>query len=434
MSSQAQQRMSLGDTEKAFRLVQQLAGEIGIRVAGTEPEKKGVAVLQETFQTMGLETQLQTFPQPVWEETNAILEVIGEECLSVTSPCFGGIGEVVGDVVAVGDPLTPNQVEGLDLKDKIGLVDGRDVVRDYPDHPQTDLLTTCGVKGLIFLAGQGQFGGVPQAYYNFKRWFHGGTPLSLITSYAEGVHLAGKRVRMRVEASVGWSESMNLVAEIRGCERPEETVVVSAHHDTTPTSPGAMDNAGGCGVVVELARIFSQGLAPKRTIRFILFGGHETGLHGSEHWLRTHLSEINQCVAIINFDGIGSPDGDDFALILGSKYWESQIEKAITLAGKPVKTAIGPGGVDMVNFAALGIAAVNFGQHGMQRAHTQLDNIHFVSPQGMETALCCSAALLSALTDGPSSTGYESMQTKTSWDQLAQVRRYCNRWGWGITS
>src|SRR5882724_11069713 len=46
----------------------------------------------------------------------------------------------------------------------------------------------------------------------------------------------------------------NLVVERRGTQRPDEIVILGAHYDTVPTTPGADDNASAVAVLIESAR------------------------------------------------------------------------------------------------------------------------------------------------------------------------------------
>lgn len=424
----AAHRLQACSSTAAYAHMVHLAGEIGVRVAGTDNEQAGIQYLAEVFSRIGYLPVIEAFPHPVWQEKYTRLETFEGGSIPAISPCFGGAGSIKGQVIPVGDPLTTAQLDNLDLNGKIAMVDGRDVEIDYPDGPQTDLLTGHGVIGIVYVAGKEQHGGLPQAYYNFKRWFHGGTPVSLIISFADTQQLRYKMVRMSVETEVRWSQSANVIAELYGSEYPDEWVIVSAHHDTTATSPGASDNAGGCAIVTELARVFKNTGTPKRSIRFILFGGHETGLHGSEAWLRKHIAEIQQVVAVINFDGQGTLNAKDDALMLGSQTWSDLVEYAIKSSGHTMMTQTAPGGVDSTNFAVMSIPVVNFGRHGDARFHTPADNLNGTDPQGLVAALECSCVLLSSAADDLQTTLSDRVPLK----QLHAARSYGSRWGWGI--
>jgi hypothetical protein len=75
----------------------------------------------------------------------------------------------------------------------------------------------------------------------------------------------------------------NIIAEVKGAAHPEEIVIIGAHFDAVPDSPGADDNGTGTAATMELARIFRDA-APKRTLRFVFFNVEEPGLVGSRKY------------------------------------------------------------------------------------------------------------------------------------------------------
>jgi carboxypeptidase Q len=103
----------------------------------------------------------------------------------------------------------------------------------------------------------------------------------------------------------------NVVAEIRGSERPDEWILIGAHLDSWDFGTGAQDNGSGAVSVLEVARaIMSLGKAPRRSIRFALWGGEEQGIFGSYAYTQTHKGELKKCVAVLNTDnGAGHPKG-----------------------------------------------------------------------------------------------------------------------------
>ncbi len=103
----------------------------------------------------------------------------------------------------------------------------------------------------------------------------------------------------------------NVVAEIRGSERPDEWILIGAHLDSWDFGTGALDNGTGAVSVLEIARaLMALGKAPRRSVRLALWGGEEQGLLGSYAYTQTHKSELNQCVAVLNTDnGAGHPKG-----------------------------------------------------------------------------------------------------------------------------
>ncbi len=109
----------------------------------------------------------------------------------------------------------------------------------------------------------------------------------------------------------GETQVNNVIAEIRGSERPEEWILIGAHLDSWDFGTGAQDNGAGTVSVLEVARVLmTLGKSPRRTVRFALWGGEEQGLLGSYAWVQAHKSELSKCVAVLNTDnGAGHPRG-----------------------------------------------------------------------------------------------------------------------------
>lgn len=105
------------------------------------------------------------------------------------------------------------------------------------------------------------------------------------------------------------SESANVIAEIRGREKPEEIVLIGAHLDTWDVGQGAHDDGAGCAIVMETMRLLEElDLTPRRTIRAVLFTNEENGLRGGRDYAERHRRELH--VAAIESDsGGGTPRG-----------------------------------------------------------------------------------------------------------------------------
>ncbi len=95
----------------------------------------------------------------------------------------------------------------------------------------------------------------------------------------------------------------NVVADIPGTENPDQYVIVGAHYDSVPVGSGALDNGTGVAAALEAARILlKSGAQPKRTIRFVLFAGEESGLIGSRAYVDSHPDLLPQISAMYNMD------------------------------------------------------------------------------------------------------------------------------------
>jgi len=119
-------------------------------------------------------------------------------------------------------------------------------------------------------------------------------------------------IRIAIENQVtGETQVNNVVAEIRGSERPDEWILVGAHLDSWDFGTGAQDNGTGTVSVLEAARVLAAlPKAPRRSVRFALWGGEEEGLLGSYAYSESHKAELDKCIAVLNTDnGAGHPTG-----------------------------------------------------------------------------------------------------------------------------
>ncbi len=100
----------------------------------------------------------------------------------------------------------------------------------------------------------------------------------------------------------------NVVADLVGSEFPDEYVIVGGHLDSWDGAEGAQDNGTGVASTLEAARLIaSLSVKPRRTLRFVLFGGEEQGLFGSLGYLKTHAAELPHISAVLIHDGGASP-------------------------------------------------------------------------------------------------------------------------------
>ena len=105
---------------------------------------------------------------------------------------------------------------------------------------------------------------------------------------------AGETIKMEVELAVEYQDEdlngYNTIAEIPGTDLKDEIVMLGGHLDSWHGATGATDNAVGCSVAMEAARIIKAlDLKPRRTIRVALWTGEEQGLLGSRAYVDEHF-------------------------------------------------------------------------------------------------------------------------------------------------
>jgi Zn-dependent M28 family amino/carboxypeptidase len=131
----------------------------------------------------------------------------------------------------------------------------------------------------------------------------------------------------------GTNDSENVVAFIKGSEKPEEVIVLSAHYDHVGTDKngnvynGADDDGSGTVAMLEIAQAFQQavkdGNGPKRSILFLHVTGEEIGLYGSKYYTENPLFPLENTVCNLNTDMIGRIDPDkkdnpNYVYLIGS--------------------------------------------------------------------------------------------------------------------
>jgi membrane-associated protease RseP (regulator of RpoE activity) len=119
---------------------------------------------------------------------------------------------------------------------------------------------------------------------------------------------AGKEVRLEFDVRNWFVKGpiplQNVIAEIPGTEKPDEVVIVGGHLDSWDGATGATDNGTGVATTLEAARLLAKaGVKPKRTIRFMLWGGEEEGLLGSRAYVKAHKEEMDKISAVLVHDG-----------------------------------------------------------------------------------------------------------------------------------
>src|ERR1700682_1218611 len=311
--------------------LRRLTDEIGGRVTGTREMARAVEWGVATFRAAGVEVHTEKYTIPVtWTAGETLFELLGPVKFPVRlaalgwSPATPASG-VEANIVEVGFGTADDFARaGTAIKGAILLVRSdvsstwADLFNEYSRPPEVIerahkggaaavLWTSARERLLLYRhmdTSDGRLAKIPEA----------------IVAREDALRLARTvlanpgRVRGRftmVNQIAGPMEQENVVAEIRGYEKPDEVVILGAHLDSWDLGTGALDNGCNAALVIEAARALkATGLRPRRTIRFILFSGEEQGLLGSWAYVKTHRAELDKIRAVIIFDsGIGRVTG-----------------------------------------------------------------------------------------------------------------------------
>ncbi len=227
----------------------------------------------------------------------------------------------------------------------------------------------------------------------------------------------GKRVKVRLKMSAkdhGMVPSANVVAEIRGSEKPEEVVIISGHLDAWDVGTGAHDDGAGCVMAMEALTVLRKlGLRPRRTIRAILWTNEENGLKGGKTYARDHHEELSNHVAAIEADS-GSFEPKGFSLRLtdpeASKRGVKTLGRVLALLHKTGATHAKAGwaGADISPMAKHNVPLMGLRMDGslyFNTHHTAADTVDKVDPHILSKNVASMAALAFVLADMPGRLG-----------------------------
>jgi carboxypeptidase Q len=183
--------------------------------------------------------------------------------------------------------------------------------------------------------------------------------------------------------------SFNTVAEIPGTDKADEVIMLGGHLDSWHAATGATDNAIGCAIMMEAARILKTlGVKPRRTIRVALWSGEEEGLLGSQAYVKEHFGSFEdpkpgyeKFGGYFNIDSgtgrvrgasvFGPPEGASIMRKILEPFKEDGVAGAAASRGRNL------GGSDNTSFSNAGLPGIGMGQdpieYGSNTWHTNLD-------------------------------------------------------------
>ena len=302
----------------------ELCDHVGGRITGTPSMDRAVEWAIEKFKAAGVDSVItESFAVPfLWVPGTVEVAAIAPESFPLRAVAAPGTastqGAIEAKLVDVGPGLDADWARlGTATSGAIALVHTKEM-KTFDDlfdeylraMPLLKAAAQAQVRGLILQSTRPR-GLLYQHPMVFGR-SPGTVPVALV-SREQADRLAWLadhtevRVRLDVVNRIGPSfDARNVVAEIRGKDRPEEVVLLGAHLDSWALGTGAEDNGVNAALVIDVARAFKElGLQPRRTVRFVLFAGEEQGEWGSAGYVERHRAELDRHAGVVIYD-IGS--------------------------------------------------------------------------------------------------------------------------------
>jgi len=218
------------------------------------------------------------------------------------------------------------------------------------------------------------------------------------------------RLRLKMEAKfLPDAESANVIAELKGSEKPDEIVLISGHFDSWDVGQGAHDDGGGCIVAWEAVRLLKElGLKPRRTIRVVLYTNEENGLRGGNAYHDAYRADVAKHILAIESDsGVYRPEGFGLAATAPLQVRSNMMEIAKLLSGIGADQIAADGsGADigpMMREGVIGASLDVDGAHYFDIHHTQADTLDKVNPRELALCVATMAVMAYVVADLPES-------------------------------
>ncbi|MEP6848660.1 MAG: M20/M25/M40 family metallo-hydrolase [Acidobacteriota bacterium] len=333
-------------SDYGLRQVEHLSNNIGPRLTGSAQAEKAVQYVAAEMRKLGLEVRLEKVMVPHWVRGEEKAELVQWEGMAPGTTQKVILAALGGSIATPGDGLTAEivVVNSFDDLNKLGRdrIAGKIVLFNNRFDRE---MAASGFGGAAYgqavayrfggAAAAARFGAIAalvrSAGASQNRLAHTGA-----MGYQEGVtkiptaavsyedadtiaYLASQgSVTIHVlltPQTLPDAPSYNVIADLKGSEKPDEVVIVSGHLDSWDLGRGAIDDGAGVAMSMETPFILKQlGLRPKRTIRFIAWMNEENGGRGSAGYADDQKDNMAKHFGAIEADlGASHPVGFLFA-------------------------------------------------------------------------------------------------------------------------
>lgn len=307
----------------ALALVRSLTGEVGARPAGSPADARAVAWALDRCRALGLQrVRAEPLNLRIWQRGPASAELVAPERFELVLAALGNsVGTPEGGLegeIAWYESFAALKADTSDrARGRIVFVDQRtERSRDGAGYGQA---APARFGSAAQAARRGALAVVIRsigtdsdriAHTGSMRYDDDGARIPAVAvSVPDADRIAALqargpvRLRLSVANRLGVDAvSHNVIAELPGSDLADEVVLIGAHLDSWDLGEGAVDNAAGVAIVCSAAGLIAQaGLAPRRTIRVVLFANEENGFDGALAYSQRHRGQRHQLVGESDF-------------------------------------------------------------------------------------------------------------------------------------
>jgi carboxypeptidase Q len=396
------------ESDLAWDIVEDLVTEIGPRLAGSEAEARArdwaVAMLREN---RFANVRVEPFTIPYWDGVREEAHIVSPGgSRAMVAAALGGspstpAGGLEAEIVRLPDMAALEAASNADVAGRIVFIDERMVrAQDGAGYgvavrKRGHCAPVAQAKGAVGCLIR-SVGTDPHRFAHqggSSRQPQNASLPAMAVSPADADVLARlaergpARVRMIIEADIRDDvPSGNVIAEIRGRERPDEIVLVAAHLDSWDLGQGAIDDGAGVAIVTAAARLVRDlPRRPRRTIRILLAGAEENGVHGGAAYAAAHANETHVVAAESDF-GAGRVYQFDTRFAEPALPYARAMQRALAPLGILPGGNQAFGGADVSALRQAGVPVADLSQDGLDYFdyhHTADDTLDKIDPAAL---------------------------------------------------
>jgi Iap family predicted aminopeptidase len=280
-----------------------LSVEIGARPAGSSSHRRAADFIAQEMRQAGCEVLWQEYPCPDWQALSCQLVIAGRE-IPANANTHSPSCDVTGQLIPIG---SYEELVNLDISGQIAVLHG-DITKagffpknfDYfRDEKQDQFMELLLAKEPAVIITVSHYEGLRPALLADSDLL---VP-SVTVARQEGSRLLqnpGAEARVTIKSSSRISRGANLIGQ--RSQNSSKKVVLMAHYDTVPGTPGALDNGAGIAALLLLARSLKE-IPMENSLELVAFGGEDSWYPGDALYIKEYPPD--DVIAAINIDGIG---------------------------------------------------------------------------------------------------------------------------------
>lgn len=354
---------------QAFSYVETLTVDLSPRTSASAGELAAAEFLRNRMAELGYESDLQDFEFEFLQREGEFIQFVG----SGEAPVSAWM--IVGSMPGTAEGLLVDIGLGGFADIPVGGLEGAIAFADRGIIPFETKARNAANAGAIAIIVANN---VPEPVSaTFERQFDF---LAVSISGVEGDQIRARMdagpVAVRLDVAPQMLRSRNVVSTLAGST--DSIVIMGAHFDAVPGSPGANDNASGVAAVLTIAeQITAYGLPFE--LRVVFFGSEELGLFGSQYYLNSLTpAEAARVAFMINVDTLGAGQLEVFGdngLVAAAQEIADDLDNSVQRGVIPANSTS-----DHAPFEAAGIPILMFFGTDFTQIHTPQDALNTIEP------------------------------------------------------